>query len=399
MSNVEGHKVFAKGGIAGLDLRNRIIRAGCFEGMCQDETPSELLLEHHRDVAAGGVAMTTVAYCAVSRNGLAFGHEMWMREEIVPMLERIAAAVHQEGAAASIQLGHCGFFANSRVTQEKALGPSRKFCTFRLRFSKEMTEEDMEQLREDFAKAAVMAKGSGFDAVEVHSGHGYLLSQFLCPWTNKRKDQYGGSLENRLRFPVSVIERVRERVGPDFPILIKMNLRDGFKGGVEVEDAIEIARQYEAAGASGLVLSCGFTTKTPLYMLRGEVPIKGFRKAVEGILPKIGMVLFGKFMVQYYPFEELFLFEEARKVRGAVKLPLVLLGGVCSLENMTTAMEEGFDFVQVGRATIRDPNIVRRMERGELLASDCDHCNRCVGEIYGAPVRCICLEEGRSLPA
>jgi len=399
MSNTEGNKIFSKGRIAGLELRNRIIRAGCFEGMCQDETPSEVLLEHHRDVAAGGVAMTTVAYCAVSRNGLAFGHEMWMREEIVPMLERIAAAVHEKGAAASIQLGHCGFFANSGLTQEKALGPSKKFCTFRLSFSREMTEKDMERLREDFAKAAVMAKGAGFDAVEVHSGHGYLLSQFLSPWTNKRKDHYGGSLENRLRFPVSVIERVRERLGPDFPVLVKMNLRDGFKGGVEVEDAIEIARQYEAAGASALVLSCGFTTKTPLYMLRGEVPIKGFRKAVEGILPKIGMVLFGKFMVQYYPFEELFLLEEARKVRAAVKLPLVLLGGICSLENMTTAMEEGFDFVQIGRATIRDPNIVAKMERGELLASDCDHCNRCVGEIYGAPVRCICLAEGRNLPA
>ena len=95
MTNAEGHKIFSEGRIAGLDLRNRIIRAGCFEGMCQDESPSELLLEHHREVAAGGVGMTTVAYCAVSRNGLAFGHEMWMREEIVPMLERIAAAVHQ----------------------------------------------------------------------------------------------------------------------------------------------------------------------------------------------------------------------------------------------------------------------------------------------------------------
>ena len=100
MSNTEGNKIFSKGRIAGLELRNRIIRAGCFEGMCQDETPSEVLLEHHRDVAAGGVAMTTVAYCAVSRNGLAFGHEMWMREEIVPMLERIAVAVHEKGAAA-----------------------------------------------------------------------------------------------------------------------------------------------------------------------------------------------------------------------------------------------------------------------------------------------------------
>ena len=395
----ETAEVFSKGRIAGLELRNRIIRAGCFEGMCQNESPTELLLEHHRAVAAGGVGMSTVAYCAVSRNGLAFGHEMWMRNEILPMLQRITEAIHQGGAAASIQLGHCGFFANPGITKEKALGPSRKFCAFRRAFSKEMSEQDMERVREDFGNAAAMAKDAGFDAVELHSGHGYLLSQFLSPWTNRRKDSYGGSLENRARFPVSVIERVRERVGPDFPVLVKMNLRDGFKGGVEVDDAIEIAGRYEAAGANALVLSCGFTSKTPLYMLRGKVPIMGFVKAVEGSLPKLGMLLFGRFMVQYYPFEELFLLEEARKVRKAVSMPLVLIGGVCSLENMSKAMEEGFDFVQVGRATIRDPNIVAKMERGEVLASDCDHCNRCVGEINGGPVRCVCLDEGRALPA
>ncbi len=398
MVRTETNKVFSKGRIGGLELRNRIIRAGCFEGMCQNESPTELLLEHHRAVAAGGVGMTTVAYCAVSRSGLAFGHEMWMREAILPMLERITNAVHQEGSAASIQLGHCGFFADPGITREKALGPSRKFCTFRRAFSREMSEGDMEQIREDFGDAARMARRAGFDAVELHSGHGYLLSQFLSPWTNRRSDAYGGSLENRLRFPVSVIERMRERAGPDFPVLVKMNLRDGFRGGVEVDDAIEIARRYEAAGASALVLSCGFTSRTPLYMLRGNVPIKGFVKAVDGFLPKLGMLLFGRFMVQSYPFEELFLLEEARKVRAAVRMPLVLIGGVCSLENMRKAMKEGFDFVQVGRATIRDPNIVTKMERGEVLASDCDHCNRCVGEINGGPVRCVCLDEGRALP-
>jgi len=398
MQMSESRSGFSKAKIADLELRNRIIRAGCFEGMCQSESPSESLLEHHRAVAAGGVGMTTVAYCGVSRDGLAFGHEMWMREEILPMLERMTGTIHQEGAAASIQLGHCGFFADPRITKKKALGPSRKFCTYRQAFSREMSEEDMARVRDDFGTAAGMAKDAGFDAVELHSGHGYLLSQFLSPWTNKRADDYGGALENRLRFPVSVIERVRERVGPGFPLLVKMNLRDGFKGGMEVNDAIEIAKRYEAAGVSALVLSCGFTSKTPLYMLRGKVPIMGFVKAVDSLFAKVGMLLFGRFMVQYYPFQELFLLEEARKLRGAVKIPLVLIGGVCSLENMSTAVDEGFDFVQVGRATIRDPNIVRKMERGEVQSSDCDHCNRCVGEINSGPVRCVCLDEGRALP-
>ncbi len=398
MSELKGRKIFSKGKIDGLELRNRVIRAGCFEGMCQDESPTEALLEHHRTVAAGGVAMTTVAYCAVSRNGLAFGHEMWMREEIVPMLKQITDAIHQEGAAASIQLGHCGFFAHPRVINQKPIGPSAKFCSFRLSMSREMTEEDMAQVREDYGEAASMARRAGFDAVEIHSGHGYLLSQFLTPWTNNRKDVYGGSLANRLRFPASVIRHVRDTVGSDFPILLKMNLRDGFKGGLEVEDAVQVARRYEASGASALVLSCGFTSKAPLYMVRGKVPLMAFVKTEKSLSLKAALLLLGKILIQHFPFQELFLLEQAREVRKAVKIPLVLIGGVCSLDNMDTAMNEGFDFVQIGRASIRDPNFVRKLERGEVRASDCDHCNRCVGMVTGAPVRCVCLEEGRALP-
>ena len=127
-------KVFTPGKIGGLTLRNRTIRSGCFEGMCQHATPTEALIEHHRKVAAGGIGMTTVAYCAVSKDGAAFGHEMWMREEIVPILKKLTDAVHKEGAAASIQLGHCGFFANKFATGITPIGPSRKFCTFRYSF-------------------------------------------------------------------------------------------------------------------------------------------------------------------------------------------------------------------------------------------------------------------------
>ncbi len=394
-----GVSIFSTGRIAGLELRNRVIRAGCFEGMCSDESPSELLLEHHRAVAAGGVGMTTVAYCAVSRNGLAFGHEMWMRDEILPMLNRITTAIHEEGAAASIQLGHCGFFANRGVIKEAPLGPSRKFCTFRLSISREMTEDDLDRVRRDFGRAAAMAKEAGFDAVEVHSGHGYLLSQFLSPWTNRRKDAYGGSLANRLRFPASVIQHVRETVGPDYPVLIKMNLRDGFKGGLEVDEAVVVAKRYERAGASALILSCGFTARTPLYMMRGNVPTREFMKAEKNLMLKTGLFFFGKIFVQHFPFEEMFLLKEARKVRDAVKIPVILIGGVCSLDNMERAMKEGFDFVQIGRATVRDPDIVKKLEKGEVAASDCDHCNRCIGEMSGGPVKCVCLAEGRALPS
>jgi len=388
-------KVFTPGKIGGLELRNRVIRAGCFEGMCPGGCLSDALVKHHREVAAGGAAMTTVAYCSVSFDGRGFDTEMWMREEIVPELRQLTDAVHREGAAASIQLGHCGYFASKSVIGQKPIGASRKFNLFRLSFPRVMTEEDMARVMKDFGKAAALAIKAGFDAVEIHAGHGYLLSQFLSPYTNKRKDQYGGALENRMRFPASVIKHVRETVDPDFPILVKMNLTDGIRGGLEVEDAVEVAKRFEAEGARALIPSCGFTSKTPLMMLRGNVPTMEMVKNQTNWLTKIGLFLFGRFMVQTYKFEELFLLEEARKVREAVNIPVVLIGGVCSIDNMEKAMDEGFDFVAVGRAIIMDPDIINKMQRGEVQASECDHCNRCIAEMEKGGVWCVSKVKGR----
>ena len=378
MTTVEKSKVFSPGRIAGLEIRNRTIRSGCFEGLCQEGKVTDGLIEHHRRVAEGGIGMTTVAYCSVTYDGRAFGHEMWMNEEILPDLQRLTAAVHQEGAAASIQLGHCGFFASRREIGKQPLGASRKFCLFRLSVCEQMNEEQIEEKVEDFAWAAEKAKEAGFDAVEIHSGHGYLLSQFLSPWTNKRKDRYGGILENRLRFPAAVIRRVRETVGPDFPILVKMNQRDGFPGGIELDEALVIARRFEVEGASAIVPSCGFTSRTPLYMMRGHVPTMEMAANQTNPIIRLGLILFGRFMVQTYPFTSMYLLEGARRFKEVLKIPVVYIGGILSLEDMNRAMNEGFEFVEIGRATVRDTDFVKKLEKGEITESDCDHCNRCI---------------------
>jgi 2,4-dienoyl-CoA reductase-like NADH-dependent reductase (Old Yellow Enzyme family) len=387
-------KVFTPGKIGNLELCNRTIRSGCFEGMCYHATPSDALIEHHRKVAAGGIGMTTVAYCAASKDGVAFGHEMYMREEIIPMLKRLTDAVHKEGAAASIQIGHCGFFANKSVIGKTPIGPSRKFCFFRYSICRAMSEGDIERVREDFGKAAKMAIAAGFDAVEIHAGHGYLLSQFLAPWTNSRKDQYGGSLENRLRFPASVIKHVREIVGPGYPILIKMNCEDGFKGGLNIDEAVQVAKRFEEAGASLLVPSCGFTARTSFYMMRGAVPLHEYIKSEKNLFTKMGMALFGRFIVKEFPFKELFLFDQAKRIKDAVKIPVAYIGGVCTVDDMEKAMKEGFEFVQIGRATIRDPNVIRKMQSGEMTGVDCDHCNRCVAEMANQGVMCVSETKG-----
>jgi 2,4-dienoyl-CoA reductase-like NADH-dependent reductase (Old Yellow Enzyme family) len=393
-SGISKSKVFTPGTIGNLELRNRTIRSGCFEGMCSNATPSEALIEHHRKVAAGGIGMTTVAYCAVSQDGVAFGHEMWMREEIIPTLKRLTDAVHKEGAAVSIQLGHCGFFANRSVIGKTPIGPSRKFCLFRYSICRAMNDDDINRVREDFGKAAKMAVTAGFDAVEIHAGHGYLLSQFLSPWTNNRNDQYGGSLENWLRFPVSVIKHVREGVGPGYPIIIKMNCEDGFKGGLTIDEAVQAAKSFEAVGASMLVPSCGFTARTSFYMMRGNVPTWDYVKSEKNPVTKIGMALFGRLIVKEIPFYELFLFEQAKRIKDAVKIPVACIGGVCSVDNMDKVMKAGFEFVQIGRATIRDPNLINKMQTGEITASDCDHCNRCVAAMADKGVVCVAESKG-----
>ena len=386
--------MFSSGRIGDLNLKNRIIRAGCFEGMAQGGQVTDNLVEHHRRLAAGGIGMTTVGYLAVSADGRAFEHELWMREELLPALKRLTDAVHREGAAVSVQLVHCGFFAHPKVIGTKPLGASRKLCAFRMSIPKEMTESDIEQKTSDFAAAARFAREAGFDAVEVHAGHGYLLSQFLSPWTNHRKDRYGGSMANRLRFPAGVIRRIRQEIGQGFPVLVKMNQTDGMKGGLALEEAVEVAKELERAGASALIPSCGFTAKTPFLMMRGRLPTREMAKNQADPFMRLSLKLFGNLFVRYYPYEPLFLLEGARKIRKAVDIPVIYVGGVLTKAHIEQVLGYGFDFVQVGRATVRDPDFVRNLESGEIDGSDCDLCNRCVAAMDAGGVYCVSEEKG-----
>ena len=387
-------KFLSEKSIEGLKLKNRFIRAGCFEGMCQNGQVTDQLIEHHRRVAEGGVAMSTVAYCSVSQDGLTFPHELWMRKEIVPDLKRLADAIHNEGTAASIQLGHSGFFTSKNVIGKRPLGASPKLCVFTMSYCREMMETDISEKIAAFASAALMAKESGFDAVEIHAGHGYLLSQFLSPWTNKRKDKYGGSLENRLRFPVEVIQQVRKSVGKDFPLLVKMNQRDGMPGGIEIEGAVLIAKAFENAGTSALIPSAGFTSKVPFLMLRGKLPVKEMSSNQSDFLKRIGLKLFGRFMVPAHDYEPLFLLEGAKKIKAAVGIPVIYIGGADSLSGINEILEAGFDYIQIGRATIQDPDFVKKLASGEITKSECDHCNRCVAAMDAGGVYCVSNELG-----
>jgi 2,4-dienoyl-CoA reductase-like NADH-dependent reductase (Old Yellow Enzyme family) len=386
---------FGPARIGGLELRNRIVRTAAFEGMTPEGRVSDDLVEHHRRMAQGGVGMTTVAYCSVSPLGLTFGDQMQMRPELVGPLRRLTDAVHRQGAAACLQLGHAGYFADKKVIGRSPLGASRLFNLYGLALAREMSVDEILRTVEEFGRAARLAKEAGLDAVELHYGHGYLVSQFLSPFTNRRRDEWGGDLEGRLKLPVEILRRVREEVGEDFPLVVKMNLSDGFKRGLQVGEAVEVARRLEREGADALFLSGGFVSKTPFYMLRGDVPVKEMARHQRKLVQRLGLKLFGHVFVQTYPITDLFFLEGAREVRRAVDLPLVLVGGVRSREGIGRAMAEGFDFVAMGRPLIIDPSFPKKLERGEVERSECDYCNRCVAEMEDGGVRCVTIEELR----
>lgn len=393
-------KAFTPFKLGNLNLRNRFIKTAANEGMIRNGLPSDQLTEHHRRIAQGNVALTTVAYGAVNPDGRTHEVQMYMRPEVVPGLKALTDAVHREGAFASIQLTHCGFFTNNRtVANKRPLAPSRLINNYGLLsgifMSRAMTSHDLRLTTQDFARSARLAREAGFDAIEIHLGHGYLLSQFLSPHYNHRRDEYGGSLENRLRFPLEVIAAVRDTVGETVPILVKMNLSDGLKKGLNPDESILVAEHLEKAGVDALILSGGLTSKTPFYLLRGDVPLWNMIKAEKQWQHKAAFAIFGKLIIKKYRFEENFFLPMAVRIRQAVRMPLVYIGGVVSGRGIADIMDAGFDLIAIGRALIHDPDFILSVAKDPSHISACNHCNMCVAEMDRGGVKCVLQE---SLP-
>lgn len=390
MPSPADRSLFAPARLGPIILRNRIIKCGTNEGLSRDGLVTDELIEWHREVAAGGAGMTTLAYCSVTSDGRTFPHQIWLREEATAGLARFADAMHAEGARAAIQIGHAGWFASPQATGERPVGPSRTFSPHAQAFSRAMTEPDFERLTAAFASATQLASAAGFDAIEVHVGHGYLLNQFLTPYNNRRTDRWGGTLENRARFPRQVLRTVRAAAGATVAVYAKLNMEDGFRGGLEIDEALAVARWLEDDGAvDALQLTGGHTTRTPFYLLRGDVPLADMVRNQTHWFRRLAMRVAGRTPLRAYPFEEAFFLPQARRFRRALGLPLMLLGGVTQRATMESALAEGFDFVALGRALLRDPDLPRRMAAGELGGSRCVPCNRCVIEMERGGTRCV----------
>ena len=383
--------IFTPVRIGPVTLRNRVIRSAAFENMASGNNPSQDLKDYHVAVARGGVGMTTVAYASVARSGLSFDNQLWMREEIVPALKDLTDAIHAEGAKASIQLGHCGNMTHRSTCGCMPVGASGGFNLYSPTFVRKLREDEILALVEDFGHAVELARQAGFDCVEIHAGHGYLISQFLSPYTNRRRDRFGGSLENRMRFMQMVIRRVMEAAGDDMGVLVKMNMHDGFRGGMQRAECLEVARELERLGVHALVLSAGFVSKAPMEVMRGDMAIRAFAYYIHSPSQwptKVIASLIGRIIIPTVPYSEGYFLEDAKEFRAAVSLPLVYVGGLVSRQKMEEVLAAGFDGLQVARALFHDTDFVNKLRSGELERSGCGHSNYCIGRMYTLDAKC-----------
>lgn len=392
--------LFTPGKIGPITLRNRTIRSAAFEGMCPGNAPSERLLKYHQSVAAGGIGMTTIAYSAVQQSGLSFPRQLWLKKENIEGLRKVTDAIHKEGAAASIQIGHCGNMSHRNICGCTPISASTGFNLYSPTFVRGMRKDEIEETAKSFGEGVNLAREAGFDAIELHAGHGYLISQFLSPSTNHRKDEFGGSLQNRMRFMEMSMDHVMKAAKDDMGVLVKMNMRDCCRNGMELDESIEVGKTLEKCGAHALVLSSGFVSSAPMDVMRGAMPFKTMTHYMEGWMMPLLVKLGGRFMVPARPFKEAYFLEDALKFREALNMPLCYIGGLISREKIDEVLDKGFEFVAMARALVNEPGFVNRMKADEKARSACDHSNYCIGRMYTIDMAChkCLLAQGEKIP-
>ena len=395
-------KIFTPCQIGPITLRNRTIRSAAFENMAHGNRPTKELFDYHTAVARGGIGMTTVAYASVCQSGLSFDGQLWLREEIIPELKKLTDAIHAEGAKASIQIGHCGNMTHRATCGCKPLSPSGRFNLYSPTFTRKMTIKDIDEIVDAFGKAVDMCRRAGFDCIEVHAGHGYLISQFISPYTNHRKDEYGGSLENRMRFMRRVITRVMEEAKDDMAIVVKTNMYDGFRSGMQIDECITVAKELEKLGVHALVLTAGFVSKAPMDVMRGAMPLKTlayYMDMKKFWWLKLGLHIGGRMVIPTVPYKDAYFYDTAMKFRKELKMPLIYVGGMVDKADMEMVLDSDFVAFQMARALVQDTDFVNKLQSGEVTRSACKHSNYCIGRMYTLDMRCHQCMQKDEIPA
>lgn len=380
--------VFAPTTLGPVRLRNRTVKAATFEGRTPHGQVTDELIAYHRAPAAGGVGLTTVAYLAVAPEGRTHREQVVVGEDTLPGLTRLADEIHATGAAIAGQVGHAGPVANGRSNGAPALAASAMPSPLSMQMIRSASEKDLTRVTRAYVDAARVLVRAGFDVLELHMAHSYLISSFLAPGLNRRRDRWGGPLERRARLARQVARVVREEVGDAVAVTAKISVSDGFAGGVTTPMGIEVAQMLEADGhLDALQLSGGSSLMNPMYLFRGEAPVAEFAATMPPLVRWGMRTPAGRGFLKRYQFEEAYFREKALSFREALDMPLMLLGGINRLGTMQQAMADGFDFVVMGRALLREPDLVRRLQEGRASRGTCIHCNRCMPTIYSG-TRC-----------
>jgi 2,4-dienoyl-CoA reductase-like NADH-dependent reductase (Old Yellow Enzyme family) len=365
-------KLFEQSIMNGMSLANRFVRSATWEGMATaDGACTGRINEMMVQLAEGGVGLIITGHSYVSREGQAGPGQMGIHEDsAVPGLTQMTGAVHSHGGKICIQLAHAGAQAATSLSGLGAIGPS-VFEMDGKAICREMSKDDIARVVSAFGDAAARAKRCDFDAVEFHAAHGYLLSQFLSPLFNRRQDEYGGILANRGRIVLEVLHCIRRAVGPNYPVLIKLNSEDFAEGGFSVEDMLELSAMLQAAGIDAIELSGG--TSDPAS--------------------KFQPVRFGRISKE----NEAYYRDAARRFKQSVRVPLILVGGIRSPEVAERLLHEGTaDYIALSRPLICEPDLVNRWKHGDTSKSACVSDNRCFIPIRnGEGVRCLLEEKSR----
>ena len=381
MSKLEDSKrikslVFKPKEIGGMVIKNRLVRSATYAGMAEAGRVTNELVELYENLAEGGVGLIITGYAYVQLSGRSTPYMMGIdREDLIPGLKKISEAVHEhgDGCKVAVQLAHCG---RQSLYLENTIAPSAVFEPIANKMPREMTIEEIEETVEAFAEAARRAKEAGFDAVQLHAAHGYLLSGFLSPYTNRRTDEYGGNTERRVKIVLDIYSRIIEKVGKDFPIMIKMNVDDFLEGGIDLNESKKITEKLSTMDFAAIETSGSMWE----VMTRSEEEL-GW-KPIYGVSSRTNIMSKDK---------EAYNLPYAKEIKRLIDIPLILVGGIKSLDVIEKILVEGSaDFVALSRPLIRQPDLPNRWLNGiGGLTADCISCNACYGSLKEGGLRCI----------
>ena len=392
-------KLFTPYQLGPITLRNRIIRSAAFENMARANAPTQELQDYHVSVARGGVCMTTVAYCAVDLSGVSFYGQLYVRPEIIPDMKKMTDAIHAEGAKASIQLGHCGNMTHFYTCHCMPVSADTWFNLYSPTIHRRLKVAEIKNLVKKFGEAVDWARECGFDCVEIHAGHAYLISQFISPRTNHRHDEYGGSFENRVRFMNEILDEVMAHAGNDMAVVVKTNMWDDCWHGVTIEEGIKVAKEIEKHKVHGIILSGGTVSRSPMTILSGAMPYKTLAhympmKSFWWLKAALNIPGVHQIMLPTSPFKELYFMDKAKIFQKEItNTPLIYVGGVQSGDNCQQIMDEGFELFQIAHVLIKDPEFVHHVQENPHYHAGCGRSNYCVGRMYTLNMKCHeCVE-------